>query len=31
VVLFQNVPTFRGWVRNMDRLVLNALVLGPSF
>jgi hypothetical protein len=31
VVLFQNVPAFRGWVRNMDRLVLNALVLGPSF
>jgi hypothetical protein len=31
VVLFQNEPTFRGWVRNMDRLVLNALVLGPSF
>ena len=31
VVLFQNEPAFRGWVRNMDRLVLNALVLGPSF
>jgi hypothetical protein len=31
VVLFQNEPTFRGWVRNMDRLVLNAVVLGPSF
>ena len=31
VVLFQNEPTFRGWVRSMDRLVLNALVLGPSF
>jgi hypothetical protein len=31
VVLFQNEPTFRGWVRSMDRLVLNAIVLGPSF
>jgi hypothetical protein len=31
VVLFQNEPTFRGWVRNMDRLVMNAVVLGPSF
>ncbi len=31
VVLFQNDPTFRGWVRSMDRLVLNAVLLGPSF
>jgi hypothetical protein len=31
VVLFQNEPAFRGWVRSMDRLVLNALVLAPSF
>ena len=31
VVLFQNDPTFRGWVRSMDRLVLNAMLLGPSF
>ncbi len=31
VVLFENDPTFRGWVRSMDRLVLNAMLLGPSF
>jgi hypothetical protein len=31
VVLFQNEPAFRGWVRNMDRMVLNAILLGPSF
>ncbi len=31
VVLFENDPTFRGWVRSMDRLLLNAVLLGPSF
>lgn len=31
VVLFQNEPMYRGWVRNLDRLLLNAIVLGPSF
>jgi hypothetical protein len=31
VVLFANEPMFRGWWRAMDRLVLNAVLLGPSF
>jgi hypothetical protein len=31
VVLFGNDPTFRGWWRAWDTLVLNALLLGPSF
>jgi hypothetical protein len=30
-VLFGNDPTFRGWWRAFDRLLLNAIVLGPSF
>jgi hypothetical protein len=31
VVLFGNDPTFRGWWRAFDKLVLNALLLGPAF
>lgn len=31
VVLFNNEPVFRGWWRALDRLVMNAIVLGPSF
>ena len=31
VVLFANDPMFRGWWRALDRLVLNGIVLGPSF
>jgi hypothetical protein len=31
VVLFTNEPMFRGWWRAMDRLVMNALLLGPAF
>jgi hypothetical protein len=30
VVLFANEPTFRGWWRAFDRMVLNAVLLGPS-
>jgi hypothetical protein len=30
VVLFTNEPMFRGWWRALDRLVLNALVLGAA-
>jgi hypothetical protein len=30
VVLFANEPLFRGWWRALDRLVLNALVLGAA-
>ncbi len=30
-VLFGNDPTFRGWWRALDRLLLNAIVLGPAF
>ncbi|HUF25832.1 MAG TPA: M14 family zinc carboxypeptidase [Gemmatimonadaceae bacterium] len=30
VVLFQNDPMFRGWWRALDRLVLNAILMGPS-
>jgi hypothetical protein len=30
VVLFQNEPMFRGWWRALDRMVLNAILLGPS-
>jgi hypothetical protein len=31
VVLFANEPMFRGWWRALDRLVLNAMLLGGSF
>jgi hypothetical protein len=31
VVVFANEPLFRGWWRALDRLVLNAIVLGPSY
>ena len=31
VVLFANEPLFRAWWHSLDRLVLNAIVLGPSF
>jgi hypothetical protein len=31
VVLFNNEPMFRGWWRALDRLVLNAVLLGPAF
>ena len=31
VVLFNNEPMFRGWWRALDRMVLNAIVLGPTF
>lgn len=31
VVLFVNEPLFRAWWHALDRLVLNAIVLGPSF
>jgi hypothetical protein len=31
VVLFANEPMFRGWWRALDRLVLNAILLGPTF
>jgi len=31
VILFANEPMFRGWWRALDRLVLNAVVLGPTF
>jgi hypothetical protein len=30
VILFANEPAFRGWWRALDRLMLNAIVLGPS-
>ena len=30
VILFTNEPMFRGWWRSLDRLVLNALVLGAA-
>ncbi|MFL5562206.1 MAG: M14 family zinc carboxypeptidase [Gemmatimonadaceae bacterium] len=30
LVLFANDPMFRGWWRALDRLVLNAVVLGPA-
>ena len=30
VVLFNNEPMFRAWWRSLDRLVLNAVVLGPA-
>ncbi len=29
LVLFQNEPTFRGWWRALDRMLLNAVLLGP--
>jgi hypothetical protein len=31
VVLFTNEPLFRGWWRSLDKLVLNALVLGAGY
>lgn len=31
VVMFTNEPMFRGWWRALDRLVLNAMLLGTSF
>jgi len=31
VVLFGNEPLFRAWWHALDRLVLNAIVLGPAF
>jgi hypothetical protein len=31
VVLFANEPLFRAWWHALDRLVLNAIVLGPGF
>ena len=31
VILFANEPMFRGWWRSMDKLVLNAILLGSSF
>ncbi|HEX8849309.1 MAG TPA: M14 family zinc carboxypeptidase [Gemmatimonadaceae bacterium] len=30
LVLFANDPMFRGWWRSLDRLVLNAVLLGPA-
>ncbi|MBA3671643.1 MAG: hypothetical protein H0W68_06420 [Gemmatimonadaceae bacterium] len=30
VVLFANEPMFRGWWRALDRMVLNAVLLGPA-
>jgi hypothetical protein len=31
LVLFANDPLFRGWWRALDRVVMNAILLGPSF
>jgi len=31
VVMFTNEPMFRGWWRALDRLVLNAMLLGTAF
>ena len=31
IVLFANEPMFRGWWRALDRMVLNALVLGAGY
>jgi len=31
VVLFANNPVFRGWWRSMDKLLLNAVLLGSGF
>ena len=31
VVMFANEPMFRGWWRALDRLVLNAVLLGTAF
>jgi hypothetical protein len=30
-VLFANNPVFRGWWRSMDKLLLNAVLLGSGF
>ena len=29
--MFTNDPMFRGWWRALDRLVLNAMLLGTAF
>jgi hypothetical protein len=31
VVMFANEPMFRGWWRALDRMVLNAMILGPAY
>lgn len=31
VVIFANDPTFRGWWRALDRLLFNAVLLGPAY
>ena len=31
LVAFANEPMFRAWWRALDRLVLNAIVLGPAY
>jgi hypothetical protein len=31
VILFANNPVFRGWWRSMDKLLLNAIILGSGF
>jgi hypothetical protein len=31
VVLFANNPVFRAWWRSMDKLVMNAILLGSGF
>ncbi len=31
VVMFTGEPMFRGWWRSLDRLVLNAVLLGPAY
>ena len=31
LVMFANDPMFRGWWRSLDRLVMNAVLLGPTF
>ena len=31
VVLFNNEPMFRAWWRALDRMVLNAVLLGPAY
>ena len=31
VVIFTNEPFFRGWWRALDRMVLNAVLLGPVY
>jgi hypothetical protein len=31
LVMFANDPLFRGWWRALDRVVMNAVLLGPAF